>query len=165
PVETHSSGSVIEIATTSNSSFAYLSENTRSDLETTARKHVVIARLAETTLLKPPPAHQTVLEALGWTITQETHPGSKIADDAVVLVLDELWNLVLTQANEKQWEAIKALVGSGKSLFWVTRGAQYPVTHPDNAMIHGPFRVARQEDSTARLTTLDVQSSTSPATA
>lgn len=165
PSEAYSSSSVFEIVATSSSDLAYLSRNTSSGLDTDARKHLLVARLAETTPLNLPPSLQAALEASGWTITQQTHPIPKATDDAVILVLDELWNPVLTQADEKQWEAIKSLVSSGKSLLWVTRGAQHPVTNPDNAMIHGLVRVVRQEDSMARLTTLDVQSSTSPATA
>lgn len=164
PIETRGSNSVIEIAATSNSNLAYLSKYTGTDLNTNDSKHVIVARLAETTPLNPPPALVSALQASGWTIAQEMYPKPKSTDDAVILVLDELWNPVLTQANEKQWEAIKHLVSSGKPLLWVTRGAQHSVTHPDNAMIHGLFRVARQEDGMARLTTLDVQSSTSPAT-
>ncbi|KAL8918766.1 MAG: hypothetical protein Q9208_007163 [Pyrenodesmia sp. 3 TL-2023] len=164
PSEAHGSSLVFEITASSNSDLAYLLRKTSSGLHTDARKHLLVARLAETTPLNPPPSLQAALEASGWIITQQTHPIPKATDDAVILILDELWNPVLTQADEKQWEAIKSLVSSGKPLLWVTRGAQHPVTNPDNAMIHGLFRVARQEDSMAKLTTLDVQSSTSPAT-
>lgn len=97
-------------------------------------------------------------------IRQQSYTSSKPTDGAVVLVLDDLWYPVLTQADEKQWEAIKGLVSSGSPLVWVTKGAQDSVTNPDNSMINGLFRVARQEDSSAKLITLDVQSSTSPAT-
>lgn len=81
-----------------------------------------------------------------------------------MLILDELSHPVLRQANEKQWDAIKTLVSSGSPLLWVTKGAQYRVTDPDNALVHGLFRVARCEDNSLHLTTLDVQSSTSRAT-
>lgn len=37
------------------------------------------------------------------------------------------------------------------------------VTHPDNAMVQGLYRVIRYEDSSAKLVALDVQSATSPA--
>ena len=157
-------GSVIEIAATSNSSLAYLSSSTGRGLVTDSHENLLVARLAETTPEALPPSLQAALEASGWTITQQTYPISKPTDGAVVLILDELWNPVLTKADRKQWEAIQTLVSSGSPLLWVTRGAQYPVTNPDNAMINGLFRVARQEDSMAKLTTLDVQSNTSPAT-
>ncbi|KAL8841188.1 MAG: hypothetical protein Q9170_001042 [Blastenia crenularia] len=162
--EAPGSSQVIEIATTSNSSLAYLSKKTGGNVIIDSRQHLIVARLAETTPLTLPPSLQAALKASGWTITHETYPSLKPTNEAVILILDELWNPVLTQADEKQWEAIKALVSSGSSLLWVTRGAQNPVTNPDNAMIHGLFRVARQEDSMAKLTTLDVQSGTSPAT-
>lgn len=163
--EAHGSGSIIEIAATSNSSPAYLLRNTGSGQVGDSRKSLLVPRLADTTPKALPPSLQAALEASGWAITQQTHPISKPTDNAVILILDELWNPVLTKVDEKQWEALKALVSSGSPLLWVTRGAQNPVTNPGNAMIHGLFRVARQEDSLANLTTLDVQSSTSPATA
>ena len=158
------SGSGIEIAATGNSRLAYLWSSRGTDLETASIGSLVVVRLAETTPETLPPSLQATLEASGWTITHQAYPFPKPADGAVVLLLDELWNPVLAQADEKQWEAIKSLVSSGNPLLWVTKGAQYPVTNPNNAMINGLFRVARQEDSMAKLTTLDVQSSTSPAT-
>lgn len=51
---------------------------------------------------------------------------------------------------------------------WVTKGAVeqgiFRVTDPDNAIVNSLFRVARREGDRAKLTTLDVQSSTSLAT-
>ena len=156
--------SVTEIAATRNSSPAYLWSNTGTGLDTDSPGNLIVVRLAEGTPEALPSSLQATLETSGWTITQQTYPFSKPTDGAVVLILDELSNPVLAQADEKQWEAIKGLVTSGNPVLWVTKGAQYPVTNPDNAMIHGLFRVARQEDGMAKLTTLDVQSSTSPAT-
>lgn len=158
------SGSVIEIAATNNSSLAYLSSSIGTDLDTNCHGNLIVVRLAETTPEALPPSLQATLKASGWTITQQTYPFSKPTDGAILLILDELWNPVLAEADRKQWEAIKGLVSSGNPLLWVTKGAQHSVTNPDNAMINGLFRVARQEDSMVKLITLDVQSSTSPAT-
>ena len=158
------SGSVVEIAATRNSSPAYLWSSTGIGLDTKSHRNLIVVRLAKTTPEALPPSLQAVLEASGWNVTRQTYPFLKPTDEAVVLILDELWNPVLTQADGKQWDAIKALVSSGNPLLWVTKGAQHPVTNPDNALVIGLFRVARQEDSMAKLTTLDVQSSTSPAT-
>ncbi|KAI0114052.1 hypothetical protein GGR51DRAFT_546724 [Nemania sp. FL0031] len=104
------------------------------------------------------------LEASGWNVTYELCPFSKPAKGAVILILDELWTPMLTQVSHEQWEAIKMLISWGMPLLWVTQGAQGLVTNPDSAMIYGLFRVARREDPNAKLTTLDVQSSTGPAT-
>ena len=160
----YDSGSRIEIAATSDSNPASLWSSTATSPETVPRGNLFVVRLAKTTPEKLPPSLQSLLETSGWTITHRTIPFSKPTDRAVILILDELWNPVLTHADEKQWEAIKGLVSSGSDVLWVTKGAQDPVTDPDNAMINGLFRVARREDSMAKLTTLDVQSSTSPAT-
>ena len=157
-------GSRMEIAAIGNSNSATLWSSNSTHADTDSCGNLLVVRLAKTTPKTLPPTLQSSLEASGWTITQQVHSFSKPTDGSVVLILDELWNPVLTQANEKQWETIKGLVSSGSPLLWVTKGAQGSSTNPDNAMISGLFRVVRQEDSTAQLTTLDVQSSTSPAT-
>ena len=156
---------MIEIAATAESNLAHLSRNTLTSPFSDSRNELVVVRPAESTPEILPPSLDAVLKASGWTITQQTLSTSKPTNESVVLVLDELWKPVLTQADQKQWDTIKALVSSGNPLLWVTKGAQFPVTYPDNAMITGLFRVARQEDTMARLTILDVQSSTSPPTA
>lgn len=156
--------SVIKVTDTPNHGLAYLSSSTHAEAATDSGKNLLVARLASTAPEVFPPSLQAALEAFGWTITHQAAPILKPTDGSVVLILDELWNPVLTQANEEQWNSIKSLVGFGNPLLWVTSGAQGPVTSPDKAMIHGLFRVARQEDTMAKLTTLDVQSSTSPAT-
>lgn len=156
--------SVIKVIDTLNNGLAYLSRTTYTDVATESDKNLFVARLADTTPGFLPPSLQAALEASGWTITHRTPHMFKPTDGSVVLILDELWNPVLTQVNEEQWDSIKSLVGSGNPLLWVTSGAQGRVTNPDQAMINGLFRVARQENTMAKLTTLDVQSSTSPAT-
>ncbi|OTA81918.1 hypothetical protein M434DRAFT_85057 [Hypoxylon sp. CO27-5] len=161
----HATSAVLEVAPTGNSPLAYLSKlNSSTGVVTNSPKHLIVVRLSETTPASLPPSLQATLEASGWAITQQSYPFSKPTNGAVVLILDELSKPVLKYVNEKQWETIKGLVTSGTPLLWVTKGAQYPVTDPDNAMVHGLFRVARQEDPTVKLTTLDVQSSTSAAT-
>ncbi len=158
------SGSSLEIATTSNSSLAYLWSSTETCPGTGLGRNLLVVRLAKITPQALPSTLQSLLEASGWTIRHQTYSSSKSTDEAVVLILDELWNSILTQADEKQWEVIKGLVSFGNPLLWVTEGAQDSVTNPDNAMINGLFRVARQENSSAKLITLDVQFSTSPGT-
>lgn len=115
-----------------------------------------------------PPSLYEKLEYSGWRITHQS--ASALASLAapnttIFLVLDELSSPLLTHTSEKQWESLKKLTASGNPVVWVTKGSQYQVTHPDNALVHGLFRVVRREDTTARLTTLDVQSATSLATA
>ena len=128
--------------------------------------NLVVLRLDNTTP-RLAPSLQATLEALGWTVTQRTGRLAQFEHTAnmVVLILDELFKPVLTCINGQQWDILKALISSGTPLLWVTKGAQhYRVTDPDRALVHGLFRVARREDPTARLTVLDVQSGTSPAT-
>jgi len=81
-----------------------------------------------------------------------------------VLILDELWNLILTQIDEKQWKIIKKLVSFENFLLWVIKETQDFVTNSDNAMINDLFRVTRQENSSTKLITLNVQFSTSSET-
>ena len=156
--------SVIKVTDTPNHGLAYLSRSTQPEVATDSDKHLLVARLTSTAPEVLPASLQAALEALGWIITQQAPPLLKPTDGSVILILDELWNPVLTQANEEQWNSVKSLVSFGNPLLWVTSGAQGPATSPDKAMIHGLFRVARQEGAMAKLTTLDVQSSASPAT-
>ncbi|ROW17236.1 hypothetical protein VPNG_01222 [Cytospora leucostoma] len=59
---------------------------------------------------------------------------------------------------------LKKPLGSGKLILWVTKGAHTDrVSDHEKAMVQGLFRVARRENPGARLTTLDVQSPSSPA--
>ncbi|KAI1081716.1 hypothetical protein F5B20DRAFT_579046 [Whalleya microplaca] len=155
--------SITEIPDLHTDSPAYLCGPTIGDTAKELPHDLVVARLSETS---PPltTSLQSALKASGWNITQQTYPFTNLRSGSVVLVLDELSNPVLTKANGAQWEALKGLVSSGNPLLWVTKGAQYRVTDPNNALVQGLFRVARREDGNAKLTTLDVQSSTSPAT-
>ncbi|KAI0383025.1 hypothetical protein F5Y04DRAFT_270134 [Hypomontagnella monticulosa] len=164
--EARGTSTILAIAATANSPLAYLAKSkaNASTASSVAHKRLVVVRLSETAPATLPPTLHSTLEASGWAISQQSLPFSGPTNGAVVLVLDELSQPVLKQVNGQQWETIKELVSSGNPLLWVTKGAQYPVTDPDNAMVHGLFRVARQEDPTVKLTTLDVQSSTSPAT-
>ncbi|KAK6068143.1 beta-ketoacyl synthase domain-containing protein [Seiridium cupressi] len=127
-------------------------------------RHLAVLHLSKDAPRSLAPSLQSSLESSGWTITHHTDYSPKATRGAVVLVLDELSNAVLAHANESQWSAIKSVISCGGPLLWVTKGAQGSVTEPNNALVHGLFRVARQEDSSVKLTTLDVQSSTNPAT-
>ncbi|KAI1213019.1 uncharacterized protein F4807DRAFT_471537 [Annulohypoxylon truncatum] len=163
--EANVTNSILEVAPTTNSPLAYLSKSkTSTEISTGSKKHLIVVRLSDTTPTTLPPSLHATLEASGWTITQQTYPFSKPTDGAVVLIIDELSKPILKSVDGKQWESIKGLISSGIPLLWVTKGAQYPVTDPDNAMVQGLFRTARQEDPSINVTTLDVQSSTSAAT-
>ncbi|KAI0534837.1 hypothetical protein GGR58DRAFT_519918 [Xylaria digitata] len=164
-VQSNGFRSVLEIPNTSNtgSGSAYLvSKLSIEKLET--NQNLVVARLSEDSPVGLPLSLQAKLEAFGWSITYQTYPFSKPTPKTIVLVLDELYGPVLKHAGEKQWEAVKELITSGNPILWVTKGAQHRVTDPDNALVHGLFRVARHEDPSLQLTTLDVQYSTGQAT-
>lgn len=159
------SSSVMKIAAPNNNSLAYLWRNTVIEKPTSNRRdNLIIARLAGTTPPTLPSSLRATLETSGWAISYQTYPFSKKSASDVILILDELSNPILKHVDENQWESLKGIVGSGTPLLWVTKGAQYRITNPDNAMVHGLFRVARRENDLAKLTTLDVQSSTSLAT-
>ncbi|PQE04373.1 Acyl transferase acyl hydrolase lysophospholipase protein [Rutstroemia sp. NJR-2017a BVV2] len=159
--------SVKEIFVTPDSS-SYLYSNTNTNT-TDGTWHLTVARFDETTPTLSSTLEET-LKASGWTVStssiEKLATVSSHGPKSVVLVLDELSKPVLTQISEKQWEALQQFIGTGTRLLWVTKGAQTSrVTDPDNAMVQGLFRVIRREDPVAKLTTLDVQSATSPATA
>ncbi|KAI1799346.1 hypothetical protein F4811DRAFT_557890 [Daldinia bambusicola] len=128
------------------------------------RKQLVIASLSSPCANTALESLLVSLEASGWKVTHSTSPFSKFVEGAVVLVLDELWDNLLSQVNNEQWEAIKMLTTCNTPLLWVTESSQELATRPERAMVGGLFRVARQEDPSLKLITLDVQSSTGPAT-
>ncbi|KAL7787165.1 beta-ketoacyl synthase domain-containing protein [Trichoderma ceciliae] len=157
--------SILTIAATDYSSPGFLLRNSNAKaVHSNPRRKLLVACLKGTARPALGPSLLATLAASGWEITQQTYPFSQVAAGTVVLIVDELSHHVLRHANEHQWEAIKTLLTSGNPLLWVTKGSQHPVTDPDNALVHGLFRVARQEDQRLSLTTLDVQSSTSRAT-
>ncbi|KAI0391303.1 hypothetical protein F5Y17DRAFT_18304 [Xylariaceae sp. FL0594] len=115
-------------------------------------------------------ASQGLVEALGaseWNVKQgPVQDLTNLAtfhnvhnDREVVLVLDELYDNVLTSVDAEEWDALKFLLSAGKRVLWLTKGSQYTVDDPNKALVHGLFRVIRHEDPGAKLTTLDVQSS------
>ncbi|KAK3348484.1 putative polyketide synthase [Neurospora tetraspora] len=130
-------------------------------------RHLTVVGFKSSSRPLPPSLHEK-LEYSGWTVTHQSASALDTLaapNTTVFLVLDELSSPVLAHASGRQWESFKRLVASGNPVVWVTKGSQYQVTDPDNALAHGLFRVVRREDTTARLTTLDVQSATSLATA
>lgn len=152
----------IDIGTTAHS-LASLTRPVISIPRSLRTKSLVVICLSDVASHRLPPSLEASLEDSGWTITYDQYPFTKLANGAVMLVLGELTTHIMRDIDENQWESVKKLTLSGNPLLWVTKGAQHPVTEPDNAMIHGLFRVVRQEDPSVKLTTLDVQSSTSSA--
>ncbi|KAM0133546.1 hypothetical protein ACHAO1_006203 [Botrytis cinerea] len=131
---------------------------------TSQPRNLSVIRLSETTPSLDS-SLKAVLEVSGWTVTEVAYSPNNVATTGtVVLILDELHTPVLTQINAIQWEGLKMLINSGNHLLWVTKGAQYKVTDPNNALVHGLFRVARREDPSVKLSVLDVESSAGPAT-
>lgn len=112
------------------------------------------------------PSLRCALETSGWSVSEHDAPFKfpSRTSGTTILVLDELAAPVLRYASQAQWKSLQSLVSSDCPVLWVTKGAQYRVTEPDNALVAGLFRVIRMEDASASLFTLDVQSSTSPAT-
>lgn len=120
---------------------------------------VHIVRLANSTP-EIPTSLKEALQAANWQISEEK--GTYVKENLppatnAILVLDELWQPLLSKATPDQWKAVQALAASGKQLLWVTQGSQLDrVTNPEKALAQGLFRVARMEDASARLATLDV---------
>ncbi|KAB8293815.1 hypothetical protein EYC80_009297 [Monilinia laxa] len=156
--------SVLQFASKHESSAWSLYTHEFDDKYQSQPKNLSVVRFSETTPSLDL-SLKAALEACGWNITELAYSSNEIAETGtVVLVLDELYVPVLTKINETQWEALKLLISSGNQLLWVTKGAQYKVTDPDNALVHGIFRVACREDTSVKLSVLDVESSTGAAT-
>jgi acyl transferase domain-containing protein len=158
-LKAHISQRILEVAA-DGAATAYLSIPELAKANTvSAPRDLHIVRLADSTP-DIPSSLRDALEASGWQITEQkndVHRENVPANTDAILVLDELWHPLLTRATPDQWNAVQALVGSGKQLLWTTQGSQLGrVTNPEKALAQGLFRVARMEDPSARLTTLDV---------
>ncbi|KAK4215364.1 hypothetical protein QBC37DRAFT_459225 [Rhypophila decipiens] len=147
---------------------AYLYRNSALGVvNTEGQGQVVVAKFTDDS---PPisPALVAMIERAGYSVVQknisELVDSSALDSATAVLVMDELAQSVLTTISPANWALLKRLVSSTKPILWVTKGAQTShVSDPEKAMVQGLFRVARREDPGARLTTLDVQSPSSPA--
>ena len=102
------------------------------------------------------------LSALGWRIRHHESPFDSLKQKGIVLVLDELFSPVLSHIGKEQWLGLKQLMQQGSRILWVTIGAQFRVTHPDNALFHGLVRTLRAEDPSLVLLTLDLESQANP---
>jgi len=166
-LELHVSHRVLEIAA-DGAVTAYLSVLEGADQDKlSAPGSLHIVRLADSTP-EIPTSLQEALRASNWHISEENGTFTKKnlpPSTNAIVVLDELWQPLLSQATPEQWKAVQALVGSGKQLLWVTQGSQLGhVTDPEKALAQGLFRVARMEDASARLATLDVAEADGAAT-
>lgn len=84
--------------------------------------------------------------------------------NSIGLVVDELYAPLLPAISDQQWEEFKALFNKHSHILWVTQGAQYQVTNPESAIVHGFLRSLRAEGSgPAHIIVLDVERSNSPA--
>lgn len=141
-----------------NGKSAYLSK--AISLETNnpdSPQSVCIARLSERTHYSSD--MKTALQESGWQISEHSYPFSDMDTKSTVLILDELTAPLLATVSGDQWQAIKHLITQGHKILWVTKGSQFDVTKPDNALVHGFFRTIRAEDPSLNLTTLDVETS------
>ncbi|ROT38157.1 hypothetical protein SODALDRAFT_360496 [Sodiomyces alkalinus F11] len=109
------------------------------------------------------------LTAKGWAIQTAVDPIKEISSssggsEAVVVVLDELFESVTDRFNDNQWAILKHLAQERCRLLWVTAGAHLSVTDPTKAAITGLLRTLRAEEQLP-FATLDVESATGEATA
>lgn len=81
----------------------------------------------------------------------------EIESGSTVLIVDEAYEPVLCDVEQKQWHAIRTLTESDCRILWITAGAQLQVTNPHGALINGMARVIRAENPLAALTILDVE--------
>ncbi|KAI4952622.1 Type I Iterative PKS [Alternaria rosae] len=86
--------------------------------------------------------------------------GERIRKDATILVISELETPQLPTLSPAQWIAVQQLLQMRNKILWVSKSAQWKVTNPDGAMIHGLCRSVRTEDPSMKLTTLDIEDAT-----
>ena len=140
---------------------AYLStredENAYPDVST----RIDLVRLSEETEIG---LHvKRTLSRLGWKVSEHALPLQDLEPKGTVLVLDELSATVMAeiQGREDQWLGIQHLINLDCKILWVTSGSQFEVKNPNGALIHGLARVARAENPSLVLLTLDIESGSS----
>ncbi|KAL2820183.1 polyketide synthase module [Aspergillus cavernicola] len=142
------------------SCFAYLCRS-REIITTPADQHEtetqtisIISTVPQSELLDS--LTRSLAEA-GYSVRTQTSFSPPANDVRAVVVLDDFSSPVLAEVSDDQWESIRALVLKSPSTLWVTQGAQFRVTNPNNALVHGLSRSIRAENPAARLITLDVE--------
>ena len=147
---------------------AYLStaDNSKAQTHVTsdlAQSVLSIVHLSVTSYLSK--GMRKALEESGWFITEHFYPFPHLQPKSTVLILDELFTPILSTISGHQWQAVKELIITLRSkILWLTKGSQFKVTAPENALIHGFFRTVRAEDPSVNITTLDVEAAENPAT-
>ncbi|KAF2679551.1 polyketide synthase [Lentithecium fluviatile CBS 122367] len=104
---------------------------------------------------------RTRLSCLGWDISEHLNTCSDIPPGSTVLILDEIRTPVLGSITIEWWKTLKELLSRNCRILWNTRNCQIQASNPNGGIIHGLFRSIRNEDPSAALMTLDVDSTTS----
>lgn len=103
----------------------------------------------------------TLRRKYGWNVIEHPPTPSKVSlpELSTVIVLDELFEPIISNITEEQYSLLQKLVADKCRLLWVTTGGHMNVTLPDRALFVGVARSLRGEDpqSTA-IITLDVES-------
>ncbi|KAL3481312.1 KR domain-containing protein [Aspergillus californicus] len=97
------------------------------------------------------------LRGTGWLPPTVGRRFPFVEDARAIIVLDDFSSPVLAEVSDGEWENIQALVLKSPSTLWVTQGAQFQVTNPNNALVNGLSRSIRAESPAVRLITLDVE--------
>lgn len=93
-----------------------------------------------------------------WQVVEHSFPFSNLTPGGIFLVMDELFTPLLKNIQSTQWQSLQKLLNGGSKVLWITKGSQFDVSNPDNALIHGLARTVRGEDPSVNFTTLDVGS-------
>ena len=62
------------------------------------------------------------LVANGWKLREHLVPFSEIPAESTVLVIDEMFNPLISHINDEQFQALQRLIDSNCRLLWVTMG-------------------------------------------
>lgn len=79
-----------------------------------------------------------------------------------VIMFDQ--NIGLDGLSKQEWESLQDLLGREDiKLIWLSCGATLDCSRPTQAMVHGLLRVARNENTTSRFITLDIDETSTAA--
>lgn len=91
---------------------------------------------------------------------EELDDSTILTDNIISLVsLDEDIFFELTNKEDTRFEAVQALLATrstGKNILWITKGSALDTPKPEQAIVNGLIRTARNENEKMRLISLDV---------
>jgi hypothetical protein len=143
--------------------FAHLCRNPKPPIPTPANKHdgQVVSIISFQRRAEAMDSLSASLSEAGYRVQVQSSFGAIGDDVRAAIVLDDFSSPLLADVSDEYWLSIRqCLLEGAPCTVWVTQGAQFQATNPNNALIHGLLRSVRAENPSVKLITLDVEGET-----